>query len=236
MSSTQRSVMMMVMLMKVLHEVLRGMQRLRRKGAPPDHVREDGRTADILHENGHQLGQLDGAQALSERARPLEVTNEVVRIRGEGNVHLRGGEEGNLTGSLGDALVLHVACHGEELIGVHVTHGAGLLYHLRDSVKGLVVLLAEGEGGEGAVGGVLEGALDGHLARGSGQLLRPKEVIADADVKVGREDGRGDAANGLQGGKVALPELHQVEDGLEADLTGAADQPLNDGLPVAGLT
>lgn len=69
----------------------------------------------------------------------------MVRVRGEGNVHLTGRKEGNLASSIIVVLALHVPCHGKQLGSVHMAPGTGILYHLGDGVKGNLVFIAQFE-------------------------------------------------------------------------------------------
>ena len=68
------------------------------------------------------------------------------------------GKQGQLVGALGEPSVLHVAGDREQLCGVHDVFGR-VNNNLVGRLKGHWVFLAQGEGAEGAVRGVLRGTL-----------------------------------------------------------------------------
>ncbi len=129
-----------------------------------------------------------------------------MRVLVVGQVQVGHGERRQFEGSKGVAAVLHVAGDGEELRVGHA-RGGGVDDYLVSRLEGDVVLLAEGEGGQGAVLGVLHSALQGQGACAAGQLLPLRVVEAQAqDGVVGHHCGCHYAGR-FGGGEESVPAL-----------------------------
>jgi len=177
--------------------------------APPQNVREHGGALHALDHQGDDGGQLVLPQRVAERAGPQHVVDGRVRVLVVTEVQVRHGERRQLVRPHRVAAVLHVARDGEQLRVAHPRRRR-VQHNLVGGLEGNVVLFAERESGEGAVLGVLHGALQGQGAGRRRQVLLLVAVQAEADDgAVGHDGGRHDAG-GLRGGEEGEPALHDA--------------------------
>ncbi|KAF3858526.1 hypothetical protein F7725_011727 [Dissostichus mawsoni] len=162
-------------------------------GAPPQDVGQHRGAVHALYHQGDDGGEFVFTQGVAERASPEHVVNGWVRVLVVGQVEVGHGEGGQLEGPQRVPPVLHVPRDGEQL-GVGHPRGRGVDHDLVGRLEGDVVLLAERQGGQGTVLGVLHGALQGEGPGAAGQLLALGVVQAEAqDGVVGHDGGRHDA-------------------------------------------
>jgi len=181
----------------------------RRQRAPPQYVRQDGGALHALHHQGDDRRQFVFAQRVAERARPQHVVDGRVRVLVVAEVQVRHGQRGQFVRPHGVTAVLHVARDCKQLGVVHA-RGGGVQDNLIGRFEGNVVLLAEREGREGAVLGVLHGALQGQGAGRVGQVLLLVAVQTQADDgAVGHHGARHDAG-GFGRGEEGEPALHDA--------------------------
>ena len=106
-----------------------------------------------------------------------------------------------------------IAGDGEQLRVAHARGRRGrrrVQHDLVRRLEGDVLLLAEGQGGERAVLGVLHGALQGQGAGRVGQVVLLMAVQVEPQHGAVGHDGGGHDAGGLRGGEEGVPVLHDA--------------------------
>ena len=166
-----------------------GESRAAERAATQD-VRQDGRTQDVLDKQRYDVGELVLAERVTQRARPVDVVDGGVRVLVVDDVDATHREQCQLVGTLGVATVLHVARDREQLRRVHDVLGS-IDHDLVGRLERDRVLLAECERAQGAVRGVLRGALQREGTRARRQLLLL--VVAQAELDRSRHDACSDS-------------------------------------------